>query len=564
MRTFTLYINNEARGPFTEEEVVQLLTSGDIKGETLGALAGSENWVHIAELIKFGTTIKLSNDGKDLTTNEAPTLSAVDRRKLLTYGLATNATVEQFTPEQAHAHIEEHEARIQTILRSRKIITVSVFAFFLLSATCFGIFTESGSRLVGRLVQTFAHKEDAKLTDTQQRFETEIKRFEKLNADIQKIKFDKPRGAVNPKYTLLNRVQVPSNSGFKITGTIDCAPLKELLAQSEAKPDESLRLYILNSEMPRDILRKVNQQIATLEAIVAPAMNDADIERLRYDAIMSFPNNSRFPESARLQSEISNPKTVNDISGVIKKVTERAKTAAKSGESNNKASNSANDIARASKQWSEELYAYVDRLNDFQRLERLNSRPKERKNAWSEFNAKDGAEITAWLLASNTKEIPVNAEGQFTIPESPRLSLNNGNSQILIATKVGGDTLYLNWNSRYLFIRDFESNEMPREVFVDREQYKIVDRITTGGVSLVARAHVGNRDLTIRRVSPKWYFMRVARENDSDSLLFMADKETFEKYNTLGQVVPASTLAKLEIYANPCESITPSSLTPRE
>ncbi len=564
MRTFTLYINNEARGPFTEEEVVQLLTSGDIKGETLGALAGSENWVHIAELIKFGTTIKLSNDGKDLTTNEAPTLSAVDRRKLLTYGLATNATVEQFTPEQAHALVEEHEAQIRIVLRSRKVVTASVFVLFLLGATCYGIFTESGSHLVGRLVHALAHKEDPKLTDTQQRFETEIKRFEKLNADIQKIKFEKPRGAINPKYTLLNRLQVPSNNGFKVTGTIDCSPLKELLAQSDAKSDDSLRIYILNSEIPRDISRKVNQQIATLEAIVAPAMNEGDIERLRYEAIMSFPNNSRFPESARLQSEISNPKTVNDINGIIKKVAERAKIAAKSGESNSKASNSANDIALASRQWSEELYAYVDRLNDFQRLERLNSRPKERKNAWSEFNAKDGAEITAWLLASNTKEIPVNAEGQFTIPESPRLSLNNGNSQILIATKVGGDTLYLNWNSRYLSIRDFESNEIPKADFVEREQYKIVDRITTGGISLVTRTHVGNRDLTIRRISPKWYFLRVARENDTDSLLFMADKETFDKFNTPGQVVPANTLAKLEIYPNPCESVTPSPLTPGE
>jgi hypothetical protein len=564
MRTFTLYINNEARGPFTEVEVVQLLTSGDIKGETLGALAGSENWVHIAELIKFGATIKLSNDGKDLTTNEAPTINAGDRRKLLSYGLATTATVEQFSPEQAHALIEAHETQIRNILRTRKVVTASVFTFFLLSATCYGIFTESGSRFVGHLVNAFAHKEDPKLTDSQQRFETEIKRFEKLNADIQKIKFDKPRGAVNPKYTLLNRVQVPSNSGFKISGTIDGAPLKELLAQSEAKPDDSLRVYILNSEIPRDVLRKVNQQIATLEAIVAPSMNEGDIERLRYDAIMSFPNNSRFPESARLQTEISNPKTVNDITGVIKKVTERAKIAAKNGENSSKTNNSANDIALASKQWSEELYAYIDRLNDFQRLERLNRYPKDRKNAWSEFNAKDGAEITAWLLAANTKEIRVNAEGQFAIPESPRLSLNNGNSQILIATKVGGDTLYLNWNSRYLYIRDFESNEIAREVFVDREQYKIIDRITTGGISLVARTRVGNRDLTVRRTSPKWYFMRVARENDSDSLLFMADKETFDKYNTFGQVVPASTLAKLEIYPNPCESITPSSLTPGE
>ena len=561
MRTFTLYINNEARGPFTEEEVVKLITAGDISGETLGALAGSENWVHIAELIKFGSTIKLSNDGADLTTTDAQTLNASTRRKLLSYGLATHATAEQFTVEQAHALIETHEAELQKVLRMRKVVMVSLFVAFLLGSVCFGIFTETGSRLVGHLVQPFVSKEDPKLTDAQRRFETEVKRFEKLQADVQKVKFDKPRGGTNSKYTLLSRVKVPSNSGFKITGTIDCSPLKELLASSDIKPEDYVRVYILSNEIPRDITRKVNRQIGTLEAIVAPALDSNEIERLRYDAVSSFPNNSRFPESARLQAEIVTPKSANDIEGIIKKVTFRAQAAAKSGENNSKGNTTANENARASKQWSDELYAYIDRLRDFQNFERLNRQPNNRKTAWSKFNEDEGAEITAWLLTTNAKEISVSAEGQFTIPESPRLSLNNNNSQILIATKIAGDTLYLNWNSRYLYIRDFELNEMPREVFIEREQYKVVERITTGGISLVARARVGNRDLSARRTSPKWYFLRVQRENDNDSLLFMADKETFDKYS-FGQIVPASTLAKLEIYPNPCESITPSSLTP--
>ena len=564
MRTFTLYINNEARGPFTEEEVVKLITSGDITGETLGALAGSENWVHIAELIKFGAAIKLSNDGKDIVTPEAETISTSDRRKLLTYGLATQASIEQITPDQAAAIIQEHEAGLKKVNRYRKLVTISSFAAFLIGGLVFGIFTESGSRLISGVVNKFTAKEDPKLTDAQRRFEVEIKRFEKLNADVQKIKFDKPRGASNPKYTLMSRVKVPSNSGFRINGTIDCSPLKELLAQSDAKPEDYIRVYILNGEMPRDIARAVNQQITTLEAVVAPAMGESDIERLRNDAIMSFPNNSRFPESARLQSEIASPKASNDIDGIVKKVLFRAQVAAKSGENTSKSNSSTNDNARASKQWSEDLYAYIDRLKDFQNLERINRSPSERKNAWSKFNANDGAEITSWLLSSNAKEITANAEGQFTIPESPRLSLNSSNSQILIATKVAGDILYLNWNSRYLYIRDFELNEISRDVFLEREQYKVIERTTTGGVSLVARTQVGNRNLSARRISPKWYFLRVARENDSDSLLFMADKETFDKYNTLGQVIPTSTLAKLEIYPNPCESTVPPSLTPGE
>ena len=563
MRTFTLYINNEARGPFTEEEVVKLISTGDISGQTLGALAGSENWVHIAELIKFGTDIKLSNDGKDLTTSDGHQMAADIRRKLLSYGLATPASVELITPEQAAAIIQEHEAQLKKVLRFRKIITASLFLIFLLGAVTFGIFTESGGRLVSQLVHPLAHKEDAKLSEAQRRLETEIKRFEKLNADVQKIKFEKPRGASNPNYTLLNRVKVPSNSGYKITGTIDATPLKELLMASDLKVEDSIRLYVLSGETPRDISRKVNQQIALLEAIVAPPMGEADIDRLRYDAIMSFPNNGRFPEAARLQAEITSAKTGNDIEAVIKKVTFRAQAAAKNGENTGKNSGAASETAKASKQWSDELYTYIDRLKDFQNLEKMNRQTSNRKTEWSRFNSEDGAEITAWLLATNAKENPATAEVQFTIPESPRLSLNNNNNQILIATKIGGDNLYLIWNSRYLYIRDFELNEIAREVFLDREQYKVVDRITTGGLPLFARTMVGNRNLTVRRTSPKWYFLRVARENDNDSLLFMADKETFDKY-TVGQIVPTRTLAKLEIYANPCESVTPPSLTPKE
>jgi hypothetical protein len=39
-----------------------------------------------------------------------------------------------------------------------------------------------------------------------------------------------------------------------------------------------------------------------------------------------------------------------------------------------------------------------------------------------------------------------------------------------------------------------------------------------GDRPLVIRYKVGDRELSIRRNSPKWYYLNVAREKDSDTL----------------------------------------------
>ena len=564
MRLFTLYIDNEVRGPHTEIEIQELINLGTVAADTPCMPEGATEWLPASQFFTFAAKIKLS---KRLETSEeeialeANRLNPDDRRKLMMYGLADAATVDQVNQTQATTILAQHENNLKQINRRNKIIVGSFFVLTLLATVSLGLFTDIGGALVGKVVGQFI-KDDPKLTDSTRRFSNETKRFEELRTESQNAVFSKPIGGQSIQPALNARLKIPATTGYTVTGKIDLKPLNEMLKRWGIKPDSEIKVYLLPSEAPAEVSQKITDQAAVLETILAPVADVAMLEKIKSDLISSFPHETTITESAALQNELKYLK-LNEIRANIERVEYAAREAARVAQENESKGGPLAENAKILRSWGNNLRAYAGKLHDLENRGRIWYNENNRKKVWSEFNSGPGSEIAAWVLSTEAKLIPVNETGEFSIPECANLDKNTAAASLWVSTRINGDSVFLAWGSKFLASQEIQSTQIPRDVFLAREQYKVTTHTFTGNRPLVVRYRVGERELSIRRLSPKWYFLNVAREKDSDSLVVLVSAELQEKY-PVGSLVPYSVLLDLELFPRPTESITPSPFTASE
>jgi hypothetical protein len=564
MRSFTLYIDKEVHGPHTEAEVQELINLGTVVANTPCMPEGTTDWKPTSEFFTFAAKIKLS---KRLEANqeelalEANRLSPEDRRKLMMYGLADAVSVDQINQTQATTILAEHENNLRQINKRNKIIVGTVFTLGLLITVSFGLFTDVGGAMVGKVVSQF-FKDDSKLPDSMRRFANETQRFQELQTEGQKAVFNKPPGGQPIQPTLNARLKIPATTGYKVSGKIDLKTLNELLNRWNIKPDSEIKLYLLPSEIPSEISQKIANQATVLETILSPVSDLATLEKTKSEVINSFPVESTIPECSALQSEIKNLK-LNEIRVSIERVEYAARESSRVAQENETKGGSAGEDAKIRRSWAKNLMAYAGQLRDLENRYRININPNSRKTIWSEFNSESGSELAAWILSIDAKLIPIEEMGNFTIPECGNLDKNSAANFLLVSTRINGDRVFLSWGSKFLASQEIQSLQIPRAVFLAREEYKVASHIVTGDRPLVVRYRVGDRELSIRRNSPKWYYLSVARDKDADSLVVLVSAELQEKY-PVGSNIPFNVLSELELYPRPAESMIPSPFTAAE
>jgi hypothetical protein len=564
MRQFTLYIDNEVRGPHTEAEIQELINLGTVVADTPAMPEGATEWLPASQFFTFAPKIKLT---KRLEANEeelaleANRLNPDDRRKLMMYGLSDAATVDQINQTQATAILAEHENNLNQTNRTNKIIVGTIFTLALITTLSLGLFTDMGGALVGKVVGQFI-KDDPKLPDSMRRFANETQRFQELRTESQNVVFNKPTGGQSIQPILNARLKIPATTGYKVSGKIDLKPLNEMLKRWSIKPDSEIKLYLLSSEIPAETSQKITDQAAVLETILSPVTDVATLEKNKLDLISSFPVETTITESAALQTEIKNLK-LNEIKASTERIEYAAREASRVAQENESKGGPLAEDAKIRRQWACNLRAYAGKLRDLENRFRISFNPNSRKKIWSEFNSGPGSELAAWILSTEAKLIPVIENGDFTIPECSNLDKNSASNCLLVSTRINGDSVFLTWGSKFLASQEIQSTQIPREVFLAREEYKVTTHTVTGDRPLVIKYRVGDRELSIRRNSPKWYFLNVAREKDSDSLVVLVTAELQEKY-PVGTVIPYSVLLDLELFPRPAESTIPSPFTAAE
>lgn len=553
MRQFSLFINNEVRGPLSEYDIQDLINQGSVDAETLCAPAGSTEWEPLSNHFTFGSSLKLNRQAaaktEEETVAQATRLDPEIRQKLLMYGLASAATVDQLTQTQGEIAIQSRESEIRNALLIRKIAGLAALVA-VLAITLFLGFSESFVNSgLGWFAKRFA-KDDPLIGERQKRFESDLRRFNEVKTEAAAAVFQKPTGGQPARGVLLNRLKTPENKGFKVSGQVDASPLGTQLNKWNIKLDEKLKIYLLPFNIPDTILPKITEQSNVLDIILSPMMSDSAFENLRTEIIRDFPDAQGVPEAPRLRAEIEVIK-IADLKTAIDRVEFRARNAEQP---------TAPDF---SKKWASELHTFANKLRDLQSRIRINVDPNARKQRWSEFNQGTGAELAAWVLASGAKEVKVNDDGTFSVEETAKVDTASAPLRVLVTTQINGDTVYLPWGSKYLSARDIHSEEIAKEFFLSKEKYKVVDKPIAGGRRLWIKFRVGNKDMIYERPSPQWFYLSLTRERDTDSILVLVDRQIHSTYAP-GDVVPYEVLSKLEVFSKPTESAIPAPLSAAE
>ena len=557
MRQFALFINNEVKGPLTEYEVQDLIQSGSVGPDTPCAPIGTEEWQPLSAHFTFGSGLKLARRSAETQPEAGAEETAAQRldpdvrRRLLVYGLADAATVDQVSPAQAETLIRQVESRIRGQVAGRRIAAAVCLAAGL-AGGAFAFRLPETMATLGTVADTAAVDDPAALKRWN-RFRAETARFAQNTAQAMGASFPEPQGGSEAAPVLLGRLIVREDKAYVFRAKV--APSADTLAAPLEKFGITLgdKVAVLQFEgaIPDEQLRRARAQADTLALILSPLMSQADFAKALEETLAAFPDAADIPEAARLRAEVAVAKAA-DLPMAIDKVRFRAAEADKIAQGKGpKLSGQATPASYAD--WSKALLAFADRLAQLRDQIRIQVNPDARREVWSDFNRGEGAELAAWALANAARTVETGEAGALVLEETANLKADDAAKRLLVRLRIQEDVVLLPWDSPFLAVTDVAAERIPNATFLERESYRVVGKTEVGGRRHVLRGEVAGRTLILARESPRWHYLSVGRDRDSEPLLFRVSAERFAAAE-LGQKVPVSELIQLPLFAKATES----------
>lgn len=544
MRSFSLLIGNETRGPLTEDEIAAMIADGSLAADTPCAPEGSTAWTPLSDHFKFGAGLKLRRTKSVSTEAEeevaATRLDPEVRRRLLLYGLADPATVDSFTQVQGMLAIADHEQRVRSVKRLHGFAGAVAFLTLLVGGTFLGLSRGPGGDLLALLAKPMVAEEvNAKTSLLILR--SELGQFGDMKVRARNAVFEKPPGGSPALNVIASRLRIDPYTSFQLRGQADTSPLAKKVAAWGLRIDADRRITILREAPPARTTELLNAQAAMLDEVLAPALDEAGFAQLFAEVMATFPN-AGFPEAGRLRAEAEGMR-MGGLKTFIARVDFRAQAAGTQPSQN---------------AWSAQLAVFSSSLKALQAKVDALTAPAARRQRWSEFNAGKGAELATWMLTSGAKEVPLNPDGTFVVPSIPGIN-NDSLSQVIVSVRLAGDKVYLPWNSRYLGAGRWSSEPMAKAFLIDRERYQVVDKVVAGGRTYYANLQTATHRFVYTRNSPTWRYLMLARDNDKDAIYALVDEKTFAATGKGAKLTPAE-LAKFNLYPGPEESVRPAGL----
>ncbi len=546
MRHFSLLIDNAIRGPLTEKEINALIKSGEIHAETRCAPVGTTEWVPLSNHFSFGSTLKLKRTNTESRQAEqaaaATRLTPGTRKKLMNYGLADSASLDRFTQIQADEAIAIREEELRARALTYHTVRFTVGGIMILVGLGLGLADTFAGTALDHVARTFI-KEDG---DAKVRALTAIRDFQMLaglRERVATVTFDRPFGGTPLLTTLDNRLKLDPAQAYLLSGQVTTEPLAARFAQWGIRPGESLEVTILPAALPAKMEAVLKAELAALDDITSPALDDAGLEKLFADTLAAYPTRNEFPESARLLASAKGTRISS-----LKVFADRVNSAATAAEG----------IA-PQKKWAADLRVFAGRVNELQRKILILNAPDGRRQRWNELTAGPGAEFGAWLKDSHAPVTRVGANHTFTFEGAANIDATMTH-QVIVAVSLNQEKIFLPWNSAYLKCGALECTTLPRSYFIAREQYKVVAKIDAGGERLVARHPGAGHTYVIERTAPIWRFLTIARAGDTDAVVVLVDEKTQAAY-PVGKMIPIEVLAKLETFPRAVGSTVPDPLT---
>lgn len=544
MRHFSLLIGEETRGPLTEEEVKTMIAEGALTADMLCKPEGAEEWAPLSDHFKFGGPLKLmrtkpvSNEVEEEV--QSARLDPDIRRRLLLYGLADPANVDSFTQVQGMLALADHEKKLSASIGRYRLAGHAAFGAMLVAGVVLGLSRGPGGDLLAFCGGTIV-KEEVSARTSLLVLRSEISQFGDLKRRAEQAVFEKPRGGSPGFNVIASRLRIDPYSSFSLRGQLDTAPLAKRLAPWGLKLDADRRVYVLRDTPPARTAELLKAQSDILDDVLAPALDEAGFAKLFADVMGTFPS-AAFIEASVLRQEAQGMRMAG-LKLYIDRVDFRAQAAA---------------TLTAQKAWSGQLEGFSARLKELQAKVVALTSPAARHQRWSAFNAGPGAELAAWMLTSGAKEVRVNADSTFTVSSIQGINAESLN-QVVVGVRIAGDTVFFPWNSKFLGTGKWASEPMAKAFLIDRERYRITDKVTVGGRTYYATLQTPTHRFVYTRNSPQWRYLALARDADKDTIYALVDEKTFAAAAKGAKVTPAD-LAPFNLYLSPEESVRPEGL----
>lgn len=544
MRHFSLLIGDETRGPLTEAEVAAMIAEGALAADTPCKPDGAADWSPLSEHFAFGGTLKLKRTRAVVNEAEeevqARRLDPDVRRRLLLYGLADPANVDTFTQVQGLLALADHEKKLAARLGRRRLAVHATFGAMLVVGILGGLSRGVGGDLLAFCAGSFV-KEEVSARTSLLLLRSEIGQFAELKARAERAVFEKPRGGSPGLNVIASRLRIDPYSSFSFRGMADTAPLSKRLAAWGLKLDVDRRIFVLRDAPPARTAELLKAQADILDEVLAPALDEAGFAKLFAEEMSTFPS-AAFLESAVLRKEAQGLR-MSGLKLFIDRVDFRAQAAG---------------TLAAQKAWGRELEAFSVRLKALQAKVVALTAPAARRQRWSDFNAGPGAELAAWMLTSGAKEARIAADGSFTVSAVAGINTDSLN-QVIVGTRIAGDTVYLPWNSRFLGTGKWTSEPLAKAFLIERERYRVTDKVTVGGRTYYASLPTPTHRFVYARNSPQWHYLALARDTDKDAVYALVDEKTFAATQKGAKLTPAD-LAPFNLYLSAEESVRPEGL----
>lgn len=544
MRHFSLLIGNETRGPLTEAEVSAMIAEGVLTADTPCMPEGAQDWAPLSDHFKFGVTLRLKRT-KPVSTEAEEEIAATrldpdTRRRLLLYGLAEPASVDTFTQVQAMLAIADHEKNVASTNRLHRVVGLAALITMIGGGALLGLSRGFGGDALAFCGGLFV-KEEVNARTSLLVLRSEIGQFAELKSRAERAVFEKPRGGSPGFNVIASRLRIDPYTSFSLSGQVDTSPLTRKIAAWGLKLDADRRVYVLREAPSPRASELLTAQSAVLDDVLSPALDEAGFAQLFAETMSTFPS-AGFPEAGRLRVEAEGMR-MSALKIFIDRVDFRAQAAS---------------TQSAQKAWSAELLAFSGRLKALQAKVHALTAPAARQQRWSTFNSGQGAELAAWMLTSGAKDVRLNPDGTFVVTAVSGINSDTLN-QVIVSVRIAGDTVFFPWNSKHLGTGKWTSEPMAKAFLIERERYKVTDKVTVGGRTYYANLQTATHRFVYTRLSPRWRYLALARDTDKDMVYALVDEKTYAAASRGATITPAE-LAKFSLFLAAEESVRPEGL----
>jgi hypothetical protein len=544
MRHFSLLIGNETRGPLTEAEVSAMIAEGVLTADTPCMPEGAQDWAPLSDHFKFGVTLRLKRT-KPVSTEAEEEIAATrlepdTRRRLLLYGLAEPASVDTFTQVQAMLAIADHEKNVASTNRRHRVVGLAALITMIGGGALLGLSRGFGGDALAFCGGLFV-KEEVNARTSLLVLRSEIGQFAELKTRAERAVFEKPRGGSPGFNVIASRLRIDPYTSFSLSGQVDTSPLTRKIAVWGLKLDADRRVFVLREAPSPRASELLTAQSAVLDDVLSPALDEAGFAQLFAETMSTFPP-AGFPEAGRLRVEAEGMR-MSALKIFIDRVDFRAQAAS---------------TQSAQKAWSAELLAFSGRLKALQAKVHALTAPAARQQRWSTFNSGQGAELAAWMLTSGAKDVRLNPDGTFVVTAVSGINSDSLN-QVIVSVRIAGDTVFFPWNSKHLGTGKWTSEPMAKAFLIDRERYKVTDKVTVGGRTYYANLQTATHRFVYTRLSPRWRYLALARDTDKDTVYALVDEKTYAAASKGATITPAE-LAKFSLFLGAEESVRPEGL----